>query len=81
MNPCSIAAPQLDTEGDGRWNSIVSYNIFLRACGSQLYVVLHNYKLKFAMLVSKLSKLLLVCICLILYILTLALIPAQQIFV
>lgn len=25
MNPCSIATPQQDTEGDGRWNSIVSF--------------------------------------------------------
>lgn len=23
MNPCSIATPQKDTDGDGRWNSIV----------------------------------------------------------
>lgn len=27
MNPCSIATPQTDTEGDGRWNSI--HNRFL----------------------------------------------------
>lgn len=25
MNPCSVASPQQDIEGDGRWNSIVSF--------------------------------------------------------
>lgn len=29
MNPCSVAAPQQDIEGDGRWNSIVSFVFYL----------------------------------------------------
>lgn len=29
MNPSSIAAPQVDSEGDGRWNSIVSFLSFV----------------------------------------------------